>query len=237
METYFAARDIFEIWKAISWENNRSSLEENAHDAALFQNDCIYLVYHLSTLAHHSGIPKHLDESFSFVDLIPDIREQGECVFRGQIINQTQKLLDIVDKIDGFESISQPEVIKKIDSLIEQLNYILDNLSKQWKKVLPTEFYANAFGLVLDQVFQKIVTDLSERRYVKNAANGNDAMHQTRYFISKLTSSVPKWFMCKPETYTNANTDRLGVLPISKFVNSFAKLEGKIEELRREASI
>lgn len=88
MELHYAARDLFDLWRAVVAEHAREQLENDATTAAVFHNDCSYIAYHLLTLgfAYNVKLMTPVNESSSFVDMVPPFRKLGQQYFQKQMV-------------------------------------------------------------------------------------------------------------------------------------------------------
>ena len=78
------------MWRAIMPEFYKDALENEPARAAVFQNDCTYICYHLMTLGYNyqTKLATPVKETSTLVDMVPLFRKMGERVFRFQLVCQ-----------------------------------------------------------------------------------------------------------------------------------------------------
>ncbi len=89
IELFYCARDLFDLIRCVRPLAELDPATATQSSALLFHNDCMYVSHHLLTIGYQykNQLPPPLNETATFVDMIPAFRKLGETALRGQLVS------------------------------------------------------------------------------------------------------------------------------------------------------
>ncbi len=156
IQLYRTARDIVELFIAISNAYHQETVSVIPRNAMVQHNNFMFVAHNLLTIGHqfHSHI-KCID-SVSFIDYVPRLRKLGEDCFLSEMEKQSNSILEC---LSGFKSFD--EVCTRQDELqraIRQAILLVFNLSKVYSETLHTELYRRCQGGLLNVLIAELIS-------------------------------------------------------------------------------
>ncbi|KAJ3323300.1 Centromere/kinetochore protein zw10 [Blyttiomyces sp. JEL0837] len=168
IELFYCARDVLDMFRALMPCVHEDALYENPLRTAVFYNDCVYISYHLLTLAfkYRDGLPTLLKKLGTFVDMVPSFRSLGEGIFRRQMRRQRDKISFTLKEAGGFEGLSKDERLEAVET----------------SPVLPPDLYLRSMGLLVDFMVGEVMAQVKAL-----SRTSKDDAHQLRYVLGLLS--------------------------------------------------
>ena len=87
-QLYYLARDMLDLFRAVVPVVHATELGSVPLIGMCFFNDCVYIAYHLVTLAFQfkSSLPEPLKTTATFVDQVPLFRRVGEKQYKAVMV-------------------------------------------------------------------------------------------------------------------------------------------------------
>lgn len=88
IELFYCARDLFDLIRCVRPISQLDPAIASQSTALLFHNDCLYVCHHLLTIGYQykNQLPPPLNETATFVDMIPLFRKLGESALRSELV-------------------------------------------------------------------------------------------------------------------------------------------------------
>lgn len=83
-ERFETARAVVELYVALVHEASLQTAIEDARSSIVFYNDCMYMSYHLLTLAFHHRLT--LKDNDTFIDLVPILRSMASTALENELV-------------------------------------------------------------------------------------------------------------------------------------------------------
>ncbi|KAK9764478.1 ribosome biogenesis protein ytm1 [Basidiobolus ranarum] len=224
IELYLCARDIFNLFRALVPIHNADAIENIPLRSLIFYNDCAYITHHLLTLGyqHKNFFPSPLEQTGTFIDLVPYFRHLGESCFKNHMKRQKLQIQQIIRNADGFAGTAEDDRFEMVERAVKQLIYHLNQWSKIAKPTLPVTIYGKSMGLLIDASLSELIQEV-----LSLASISKDETHQLRYIFQLLNKS-DTWFVLEKGRGKGRQVERL---PIRKYVDSWDKYETIIHVL------
>ncbi|ORX81531.1 Centromerekinetochore Zw10 [Basidiobolus meristosporus CBS 931.73] len=227
IELYLCARDIFNLFRALVPIHNADAIENIPLRSLIFYNDCAYITHHLLTLGyqHKHFFPSPLDQTGTFIDLVPYFRNLGEGCFKNHMKRQKLQIQQIIRDASGFGGTAEDDRFDMVERAVKRLIYHLNQWSKIAKPTLPTLIYSKSMGLLVDASLSEIIQEV-----LSLASISRDETHQLKYILQLLSKSE-SWFVLEKGRGKSKLVEKL---PIRKYVNSWDKYETVIHVLESD---
>ncbi|TPX43680.1 hypothetical protein SeMB42_g04632 [Synchytrium endobioticum] len=227
IELFFCARDLVDLYRAITPQHLADVIESSITRAMIFYCDCEYIVHHLITLGYQfaTKLPPPVKSYGTFVDLVPSFRKLGEYYFRNQLRHQRDVILNQLGLLTSLEDLSNEAKFKNIETHIKFLVNHLTGIAKSWKAVLPKEMALQAVGLLLDTT----LTSLIEKLRAITTLNMEDS-YQLKYILS----IVRRLEECFYVTKLDAKRKVIEKAPIPKYAKTWELFISIVDALVRQ---
>jgi len=219
IEAFYNVRDLFVLFRAIMPIYHQDEIEFIPSKSMLFYNDCVYIAHHLLTLGHHyqNKLRYPLDSTATFIDMVPAYRNLGQMYFKKQLRRQRDKILNDVKEINGFKDLSDDNKLENTETVVRNIIYQFDNLSKDWKIILANEVYLQAIGLLFNSLLEEILNEVLNIKSISS-----NETHQLKYLLSLLMINSKEWFTF---TIGSGKEKIVKQAPILKYVELWEKFQ------------
>ncbi|EPZ33277.1 Chitin synthase III catalytic subunit domain-containing protein [Rozella allomycis CSF55] len=214
IERYSYCRSILELYWAIGFHYWKSEIEKDTRRAMVFHNDCLYITYHLSTLAYHHRLS--LRDNDTFIDLIPLFRDRAIKIFLGEIDKQKESLLKFVcPQLTTAELPLKDAIIINLENSIKNAMKHLIHLSREWYTVLPNSSFSKVMLSLTNEVCAVFLKFIEENK----SRMSKDDINQFQYLILNLETGLSK--ISSEESHLLRNVDALKICCVSMSTFSF----------------
>ncbi|KAL1919413.1 uncharacterized protein VTP21DRAFT_2106 [Calcarisporiella thermophila] len=221
IELFYCARDLFDLYRAIIPVYYARAIEASPARTAIFHNDCLYICHHLAilgfqfrkTLQSVSDLSAPLDQTGTFVDMIPGFRRLSETIFLHQMRRQRDMIKTNLLKTEGFGGMERDDRFEAVEKGVKECLFQLGDLSKIWLPILPSEVYLKAMGILLNTLLDEIIQNILSLEVI-----ALEARHQLRYIITVI-GKANEWFVAKSE----GGARQVEKMPVPKYVASWEK--------------
>ncbi|RKP21616.1 hypothetical protein ROZALSC1DRAFT_20375 [Rozella allomycis CSF55] len=180
-------KSILELYWAIGFHYWKSEIEKDTRRAMVFHNDCLYITYHLSTLAYHHRLS--LRDNDTFIDLIPLFRDRAIKIFLGEIDKQKESLLKFVcPQLTTAELPLKDAIIINLENSIKNAMKHLIHLSREWYTVLPNSSFSKVMLSLTNEVCAVFLKFIEENK----SRMSKDDINQFQYLILNLETGLSK---------------------------------------------
>lgn len=159
-QLFHVARSMVDLFCAVLPSYHSSAISELPRVAAVQHNNCMYLAHHLITLGHqfHSRLPPPLNQqSSTFVDYIPIVRQLGDECFSAEMRKQSACVLRYLKSFRSFSKVSCDDQREIVWQAMQEAVLHISKLSKVYSDVLPTHMHCEAVGKLLDTCMSEVI--------------------------------------------------------------------------------
>ena len=154
---YYTARDMVELFVAISEAHHKPMVTQLPRLAALQHNNCMFVSHHLVTLGHqfHAKVPA---TGLTFIDYVPQLRRLGEECFLSEMETQSANIVEFLKPVSSFEDIGEnPARQEELDRSIRQSILHIYKLSKIYAEILPVDLQKRCKGGLLNVLVSELI--------------------------------------------------------------------------------
>ena len=155
---YYTARDMVELFIAISEAHHKPIVTQLPRLAALQHNNCMFVSHHLVTLGHqfHVKVPA---TGLTFIDYVPQLRRMGEDCFLSEMEVQSANIVEFLKPVSSFEDIGDNLARQEeLDRSIRQSILHIYKLSKIYAEILPLDLQKRCKGGLLNVLVSELIS-------------------------------------------------------------------------------
>lgn len=148
------ARQVVELYWAVSYTHHQQMLETIPQQVALFHNNCMYIAHNLIILgAEHQG----QGCGVNFVDQVENLRRLGATTLLHFMQTSQQQLITTL-RDSGLSTVGEGAALPAMtEKAIRQCLRQLELLKVVWSPVLPKDTYCRTLGCLLNALVQELV--------------------------------------------------------------------------------
>ena len=160
LQLFHVARNMVDLFCAVLPSYHSSAISELPRVAAVQHNNCMYLAHHLITLGHqfYSRLPPPLNQqSSTFVDYIPIVRQLGDECFSAEMRKQSACILKYLKSFGTFIKVSCDDQREIVWQAMQAAISHISKLSKIYHGILPAHMHSEAVGKLLDTCMTEVI--------------------------------------------------------------------------------
>ncbi len=160
LQHFHIARNMVDLFSAVMPTYHSSLISGSPRAAAIQYNNCMYLAHYLITLGHqyYSQLPPPLNQqSSTFVDYIPIIRQLGDDCLSSEIKRQCTHVLQCLKTIRTFSKVSSDDHREVVWQSMQETVFKIEKVSKAYRSILPKHVHFEVMGKILDVFLLNVV--------------------------------------------------------------------------------
>ncbi|KAJ3394306.1 Centromere/kinetochore protein zw10 [Entophlyctis sp. JEL0112] len=178
IEALYFTRDIFDMFRSVVPALRSEEILHSPARAAIFHNDCDYIVFHLLTLGYQfqDKFPEPFNKCITFLDIVPFLRNLGDTCFRSQMRDILGRILK---SSRGFSSLAEDDRFESVEITAKEVMSQLNSLWRTWKPLLAADKFFASMGLLVDFLLRSVMEEISSLGTMSKAEK-----LQLRYILS-----------------------------------------------------
>ncbi|KAI9005057.1 Centromere/kinetochore Zw10-domain-containing protein [Hyaloraphidium curvatum] len=214
IELFYCARDLFDLMRCVRPMCHADPATATIASTLLFHNDCLYVSHHLLTIGYQykSQLPPPLNETATFVDMIPSFRKLGETALRGLLRNHRDYILECLVDADLLRELQVQERFEKAERCFKDVIAKIETLSRSAKNILPSELYLSVIGQLVDTVVEQVLLMVPQL----DTTSWQNSF-QVKYILNLAAVRIERWFEISRREGNKTITEKVGDLVPERF--------------------
>jgi len=160
LQLFLMARSMVDLFCAVLPTYHSSTISASPRVAAIQYNNCMYLSHYLITLGHqfYSQLPPPLNQqSSSFVDYVPIVRQLGEDCLSAEMKRQCANFVQCLKSIGTFAKVSTDDHREVVWQSMQEAVFQIKKAGNAYHNVLPAHVHRDVVGKLLEAFISDVI--------------------------------------------------------------------------------
>ena len=160
LQLFLIARSMVDLFCAVLPTSHSSAISTSPRVAAIQYNNCMYLSHNLITLGHqfYSQLPPPLNQqSSSFVDYVPIVRQLGEDCLSAELNRQSANFVRCLKSVGTFVKVSTDGHREVVWQSMQEAVFRIKKAGNAYRNVLPTHMHKEVIGKLLEAFISDVI--------------------------------------------------------------------------------
>jgi uncharacterized protein YoxC len=154
-------QDLLDMYRAIMPSYHRPQYLDNAANALVFRNDCVWLSHQL--IADIAAKVRHFDHlQQDLRDAAERLAELGKAWHELAMMQRVQMIQSTLDTLDGFSGMADGKFQQDCDRAVTRVIQYVLTFASELRPVVDETLFLDMLGRIVDSILARLIHDIEE---------------------------------------------------------------------------